>query len=352
MKVLAARGHNLTIFTPQLIKDLENSPNVVQYYFVKSYEIFRKNVDPLMFLAEINDCPIITSSALNAGFMIHGLMGNDINPALYSETGHLSFLNRNLNIMKRIESLLFSIYFMIVIIFSKNNKKLQNQFFIEKPVDIDGILQKRSALLLTNTNVGFGHIRPLMPNTVQVGFMHVEPPKEIKNKNLKEFLDNSTNGIIVMSLGSKADTKSLNLATVNKFLNVFNQTKFNVVWKSHESDQIIPQNVMLCNWLPLADVLAHKNVKLLINHSGLMSSYEAIDREIPMIVFPLAYDHHVNAKMMVHKKIAIELDLNNFSEENLLSAIDEVTKGDFKENVKKLREKVYDQPIKSLDLAV
>ena len=115
----------------------------------------------------------------------------------------------------------------------------------------------------------------------------------------------------------------------------------------------LPSNILAVSWLPLADVLSHKNVKLFITHGGINSVYEAIDREVPMIVFPLAYDQPGNAKMMVNKGIARELDLNTFTEDDLINAINEMmTNEEYLENIKTLKRLVYDQPIKPRELAV
>lgn len=79
---------------------------------------------------------------------------------------------------------------------------------------------------------------------------------------------------------------------------------------------------------------------------------EAIDRTIPMIIIPFLGDQEPNAKRMVLKKVGLHLDLHDLTEEKLKNAIIEMLKPEYKENVEKLRELVYDEPMTSRERAV
>lgn len=413
MKVLIERGHNVTIFTthPQ---DYGDNPNVTQHTFAETVQIHLKYTDMLMYkkkklhwsqilmqyeikafyesgkkemehpemqkliknstdykfdliitecimcpfllLAEVYDCPIVMVASSDAPAMIHGMFGNDVNPLKYSESLALPYIHGKMSILEQINSLIFQTFYELIFnsAFFYGNAALNIEHFghlgwktIKSPTD-------RLALLLTNTNQAFGHIRPLMPNTIQIGYLHVEKPKEIVDLELKKFLDNSENGVVVMALGSRADPRSLGIDNIKKFMSAFNQTSMNVIWKLHEIEKglEVPHNVEIVSWLPLADVLAHPNVKLLIFHGGLLTSYEAIDREVPMIVFPLAYDQFMNARLMAKNGIAMEMDLNDFDGLRLGSAIQEMTKLKYTENIRKMRSLAYNQPINSKDLTI
>ncbi|KAG5679814.1 hypothetical protein PVAND_009352 [Polypedilum vanderplanki] len=408
-KELAARGHNLTIFTTHP-SDYSQFPNVIQHHFNESVKIKQKYMNIIEYkqksmnayktmmhdrnwlgealeaevkhpemqkliknkenykfdviilefliqyfaiLAEIFNCPIIVASAIEPTAYIHGTMGNDVNYAHYPNI-FLPYLHRHLTFSQRINSLSYLIYnlFLFKFYLMPKYRKIHEKYFSNIDKDFEEAFDERAVLMLVNTNVAFGHIRPLMPNTIQVGFLHVEPPKQIQNEKLLTFLDNSKNGVIVMNFGSLSDTKKIRNSTIEKFLKVFNQTKFDVIIKLHKIDQKIPKNVFISDWLPLADVLAHPKVKVFIFHGGLFSAYEAIDREIPMIIFPFAYDQGSNARMLVHNEVAIELDFNTFTEIELLQAIDEMNLEKYKENVKKFKQQVYDQPISNRNLTI
>ena len=194
-----------------------------------------------------------------------------------------------------------------------------------------------------------------MSNTVRVGFLHVEPPKELPEGDVKKFIENSPQDVIVMTFGSHDNMREMSRDKKLKFLKVFSEIKFSVIWKfEYEDEELeVPANVHLAKWLPLADALAHPKVKIFITHGGLNSAFEAIDREVPMIVFPLSYDQPGNAKMMVKNGIALELDLNTFTEAQLSAAIHEISSNSsYKESVKQLKRLAYDQPMAPRELAV
>lgn len=70
--------------------------------------------------------------------------------------------------------------------------------------------------------------------------------------------------------------------------------------------------------------LAHKNVKAIWNHGGLLSTQEAVWEGIPLIVTPFFLDHKSNAKIILAKGIGIHLDFKILSTESVLHAIEEV----------------------------
>jgi len=413
MQILLDEGHTVTVFSTHP-HDYKNHPNVTHYVFEESIRIHSKHTDMLMYrkkklhysqimlqheahayyeaakyemehpelqkmiknssdyhfdlviaecvvctsfmYAEVFDCPIAIVSAIDAPYMIHSMMGNDVNPFKHTESLFLPYIHGKMSALQKIDSFLFQMFYELIFncVNIYNNARLNIEHFshlgmrsIRTPTD-------RLGLLMTNTNQAFGHVRALMPHTIQIGYLHVERPKKITDLELKQFLDNSTNGVIIKALGSTVNTKSLGIENVKKFLDIFSKTNMNVLWKLDEIDEglEIPHNVKIVSWLPLADALAHPNVKLLIFHGGIFTAYEAIDRGIPMITFPLAFDQFMNARLMNSKGIAIEMNLNNFKEFELISAIQEMTKPKYAANVRKMRSLAYDQPINNRDLIV
>ncbi|CAG9804987.1 unnamed protein product [Chironomus riparius] len=413
LEILAEEGHNLTIFTSHP-HDYGDNPNVTQHLFTESNKIHIEHTDMLMYkqkkinyvemslfhdlkahylsvrkemehpeiqrliknssnyqfdlvivecficpfllFSEIYDCPVSMLSATEIGGMAHALFGNDANILKYPESLILPYQHGKLTFNEKINSVVFKIYqelifnpvyiFLSVIINYNHFLHLGMKAF-EPP-------SNRLSLLMLNTNHAVGHVRPMMPHSIQIGFTHVEKPKPIKDLELKKFLDMSSNGVIVKALGSRVSGKKLGTDVINKFLNSFKTSNMSVLWKLDgiEDSVKVPKNVKIVSWLPLADVLAHPNVKLLIFHGGIFSLYEAIDRGVPMIAFPLTYDQPVNARILVDKGIGMEMDLNNFDEFELSAAIQEMTKPKYIANLRKVRSLAYDQPISNRDLIV
>jgi len=413
MQILLDEGHTVTVFSTHP-HDYKNHPNVTQYVFEESIKIHSKYTDMLMYrkkklhysqimlqheakayyeaaqhemshpelqrmiknssdyhfdlvigecvvcssllFAEVYDCPVAIVSAIDAPYMIHSMMGNDVNPFKHTESLFLPYIHGQMSALQKIDSLLFQLFYELIFncVNNYNNLRVNYNHFAQLGIKSLKGPDDRIGLLMTNTNQAFGHVRALMPHSIQIGYVHVEKPKEITDLEVKEFLDKSTNGVIIKALGSTVNTKSLGIENVQKFLNVFSKINMNVLWKLDEVDEglEIPHNVKIVSWLPLADVLAHPNVKLLIFHGGIFTAYEAIDRGVPMIIFPLAYDQFMNARQMASKGIAMEMDLNNFDEFELISAIQEISNPKYAANVRKMRSLAYDQPISNRELIV
>ncbi|KAG5668850.1 hypothetical protein PVAND_016772 [Polypedilum vanderplanki] len=188
MKQLLLRGHNLTIFTSHLF-NYDNFSNVIQHHFTDSLKISNRNTNMLeykqknlnwfqidqrelktfyettkseilhpemqkiiknnegqkfdliiieccfchlIFLAEIYDCPVIYFGASDVSFVWHGLMGNDVNPALYSDFQLIPFLHRYLTFFERVQSLFrtFIIILKTAFITMDDENKKENTFQI------------------------------------------------------------------------------------------------------------------------------------------------------------------------------------------------------------------------------
>lgn len=410
VKELAVRGHKLTILTTDLIK-LENS-NVTQidlhnttydirrklFNFVKFKEskmseinfiktfynlqihymdaqLSHSNVKSLikdrskydfdvvifehlnyltyLAFAELYDCPAIGFVSLDPFNQVHESHGNEANPMLHSEF-FFPYENGKLSFRERWNSLK---YYLTVKLFIDPLQKFKMKRLVEKhfPTVKSSMqeLQGRIQLLMTNTNPVMGFIRPILPNTIQLGFMHIEPPKPLPEGKLKYFIDNSKNGVILMSLGSNVQSKDINSDNLNTIVQVFGSLDFDVVWKFEaETLPNKPENVMILNWLPQADLLAHPKIKLFITQGGQQSMEEAIDRMVPMVVVPFLGDQDTNAKKMVKRGIGYHLEYHTLTQGKFIEAINEMLKPKYKENIRKLRELINDQPMTSRERAV
>lgn len=408
VKDLAARGHHLTVLTTDAIKI--DSPNVTQINLHDSYEVFKEInfvefkesggneetmmtafmpvllkvvenqlshpevkdiienrdnqtfdvviIEHLFYLstlafAEIYDCPIIGITSLDTMSTAHEAIGNEANPVIHPEI-FFPFRHGQLTFSERWKSLKFYLRQLFVL-----NDEYERDYTVQIRKHFPTVkasiksMRERIQLLMTNTHPAMGFIRPILPNTIQLGFMHIEPPKPLANGELKTFLDNATNGVIYMSLGSNVKSKDLSPETLEIFLNVFGNSTFNVLWK-FEADNLPnkPENVMISKWLPQSDLLAHPSIKLFITQGGQQSMEEAIDRMIPMIVVPFLGDQDANAKRMVQNGIGQHLELHTLTKSKLHGAITEMLKPMYRENIQKLRELVNDQPITSREKAV
>lgn len=403
MKVLADKNHNLTIFTTHLFE--HTYENVKLVHFNESTRINRETVNqltytkrnilyqaynelklyyrltnqqlgqsemqklikegkksdfdliilecyffcPMMALAEIFDCPIIVLTAIEACSPLVDILGGDTNPAIHPDKTFFHALHGKLTFFERIQAFVVHHGFHL---FYKRIIGTINYFLMRKYLPdftfMQGEIEDRVALIFQNS---LTTVKPILPNIIELNSMHVYPPEPIADGEMKNFLDASQNGVIFMSLGSFARSKDLDSRVIDTLAKTFASLPFEVLWKFEENLRNKSDNVMISSWLPQADILAHPNLKLFITHGGLMSTQEAIDREVPMIIFPITYDQPSNANELVDKGVACKMNLYTLTEETLREAIDEMMKPRYRSKIRELRRLLQDHPMTSREKA-
>lgn len=408
VKDLSARGHHLTILTVNHIN--ENYPNVTEIFLDGSYDenhvnyaetkeekwsmlsLFsavyqttvkrsrsqlshpevRKLIDnsqnekfdlilleylyqhPLIYFAEIYDCPIVAVSSMEVTSFVHSVMGNYVNFMIHPEI-FFKFEHGKLSLLERIESLVLNSVISLAMIPGLSIVgHLTRHYFPNVTASIPEVEHKRIEFLLQNANPILGATRPVTHNTIMLGNLHIEPPKPVEN-DLLSILDTSINGVIYVSFGSNIKTAHMSRDSMSIFVNTFKRLKYDILWKldgHHEELLENATNIFVSKWYPQSDLLAHKNVKLFITHCGLMSLEEAIDREVPMVAVPFLFDQHQNAYTVRNEKIGVHVEYDSITEDVLYDAILEATKSEYKENIRQLKALMYDFPMKSRDKAV
>lgn len=123
-------------------------------------------------------------------------------------------------------------------------------------------------MLLWNCHPALGFIRPIVPTTIQLGFLHIQAQKPLPHE-WQTYLDSSKHGVIYFSFGTNVKTTNLKGGTVGMLLETFKQLKYDVLWKSESDDsEGMPSNVKTTSWVPQQDLLGEliflskTNVKL------------------------------------------------------------------------------------------
>lgn len=308
---------------------------------------------PMISFGKLFDCPMIGFSAIGISIPVHELLGNAANPVLHPEI-IFPFQHGRLKFTERLVSFIYyiSVKFLLQPIFENIGMYQVSKYF---PM-LSGLTladaENKLDLIFVNTNPVLDYVRPITPNTIQLGFMHIKPPKPVTGE-LKKLLDSSEHGVIYMSLGSNVKSKDLSDGAKSIFINVFRKLNYDVLWK-FEEDLLTNKsdNVVISKWFPQSDLLAHPNVKIFITQGGLMSLEEAIDREMPMISIPFLIDQYQNALKVQDEGLGKRLNLEDLTEESLHEAIVEVMKPQYRENVKQFKRLAYDQPMTSREKAV
>ncbi|KAF5289137.1 hypothetical protein FQR65_LT02027 [Abscondita terminalis] len=203
-----------------------------------------------------------------------------------------------------------------------NQNKLLKKYFPNAP-HLDDLYYNIS-LLLVNSHVSITDVAPSLPNIIHIAGAHVRDPKPLPS-DLKEFLDNAKDGVILFSMGSNLKSKDLSKDKLNAFLKVFSTLKQKVLWK-WEDDNLSnkPDNVKISSWLPQQDILAHPNVVLFITHGGLMSTIEAVHNGVPVLGIPVFSDQGLNMVIAEQAGYAKHIFYKQLNEDNFGTVLNEL----------------------------
>ncbi|KAF9423652.1 hypothetical protein HW555_000978 [Spodoptera exigua] len=215
-----------------------------------------------------------------------------------------------------------------------------------------GELFKNVHMLYLNVHPVFEGIRPVPPNVVYMGGLHQNPVKELP-KDLKNYLDNSKNGVIYVSFGTNVLSDQLP-NKIEDMVKVLSRLPYDVLFK-WDYDELPgqPKNIRVSKWLPQSDLLRHPKIKLFITQGGLQSTDEAITAGVPLIGLPMLGDQWFNVERYEYHRIGMRIDWDTFTEEKFENAVNKII-GDesYRQNVVKLQTLIHDQPMRPLERAI
>ena len=188
-------------------------------------------------------------------------------------------------------------------------------------------------------------VRPSIPNLFDLGRI-MGRPSNLSNisPEMNDFIKKSPKGFIMVSFGSWLDKLPEEIMT--KFLDAFASVDYSVIWKVSEIPNVKPNNIMFSKWIPQNDLLGHPKIKAFITHCGVSGTIETTYHGVPIVGFPLGIDQTFNAQLLSRRQVGVIMDITNFSPDDLLSAIINVTKdgNEFDKNIKKLSAILKDMP--------
>lgn len=209
----------------------------------------------MMFSYKFN-CPLVVAFSTDAPNSLHEMAGNFAHPLIHP-TSTLPF-DSPLDLFERIASV-FGYFAEAIIgkIYAEHNTKLARKYLGEAIPAVPQISTEKASLFIFYLNSAFGILRPMLPVTVALGGgTHVEAPKPLPT-DLKQFLDNATEGAVYFSLGSNVFSKNLPLEKRKMILEALAELPFKVLWKFEADDlEEKPKNVKIAKWVPQPDVLS------------------------------------------------------------------------------------------------
>lgn len=127
-----------------------------------------------------------------------------------------------------------------------------------------------------------------------------------------------------MNLGP-AITDSQAKTLMDAFVNL----PLKVLWMYKEKNNLVPlKNVLIKNYVPQQDVLAHKNVKACLLQADIMSVEEAIVNRVPMLVVPFTAEEIMNVKRIEDEGLGLAIGIEYFDSKEILNKLVDVAKTD------------------------
>lgn len=180
-----------------------------------------------------------------------------------------------------------------------------------------------SALLFVNGNEFLDSVRPLPSKVIQIGGVGLSKPPILSNQWI-EMAHKGNKGFILFSLGTAAPTLAISEQNKRKIIQAFTQfPDYHFIVKADREDEIFrnlslqTSNVDVVPWIPQTSLLAHPNIKLFITHGGYNSILESSLNGVPMLVMPLFFDQHFNAKTVEYRGIGRALRPKELSDDIL-----------------------------------
>lgn len=278
---------------------------------------------PLFMAQKVFDATVIGFGTLEMFPMLQSAMGHVIHPILHPF--YIYSTPTSMNIFDRIMMIYFDIYhrYWQEFEFLPQCDRLIRKYFPDSGTTSKELLHSMD-FAIEGISPVLGNIRPMVPNTIQIGFLHIKDPKPLPS-DLQKYLDQSENGVIYLSFGSNVKSAELKPEIRQIIIETLKDLPYDVLWK-FENDSLPhkPENVRIEKWLPQQDVLAHKNIKLFITQGGMQSMEETIDRGVPVVAIPFFNDQTANAKKIEGFGIGKRLDLEDLTVDSLKSKIFEV----------------------------
>ncbi|XP_025195624.1 UDP-glucuronosyltransferase 1-5-like [Melanaphis sacchari] len=208
--------------------------------------------------------------------------------------------------------------------------------------------EHRHTMMFVNTHLSIEPGRPMGPNVLEIGGIHLNRPLKPLPKHLEDVMNNSNEfGVIVLTFGSLVAMDTLPDYVLKAFKTVLSKLPQTIIWK-YEDDHMPdkPENVILCKWLPQRAILQHPNVKLFISHGGMSGVYEVVDAGVPVLGIPLFCDQPRNIQNLVNLGMALSIEINSLTRTTLSEAINRLIKDQsFSENAKRVSSLFRDRPM-------
>ncbi|XP_030378353.1 UDP-glucuronosyltransferase 3A1-like [Scaptodrosophila lebanonensis] len=217
-------------------------------------------------------------------------------------------------------------------------------------------LAKRTLISLVNSHPAIDYAEALPPSIIEVGGMQIRKANPL-SPELETFVREGRQGAVLFSLGTNMQPRDVDKQTVRIIVEAFRQLpEYNFLWKfdaEYLREIRMPKNVLVSNFLPQRDILAHDALRAFVSHCGGLSSQEATWHGVPLVGIPLFLDQHRNLRQSLNADVAVQVDYLSMTTQDLIYAIKEATENEQIAAAMQARSARFrDNPITPLKLAV
>ncbi|XP_033166996.1 UDP-glucuronosyltransferase 2B14 [Drosophila mauritiana] len=187
----------------------------------------------LGFAKKVN-APVIVVATMPPNQLLNPLIGNPLEVAYVPSMSDSVEKGKGMSFRQRLavysSSLSFEIFNFVT---QRRCKKLYKELFGDDPTmpEYSEMLKNTSLIFFASHAASEGPIRPNVPAAIEIGGIQVKDTPDPLPQNMAEFLGNATDGAILLSLGSNVKGSHLKPDTVVKMFNVLSKLKQRVIWK-------------------------------------------------------------------------------------------------------------------------
>ncbi|XP_059155310.1 UDP-glucuronosyltransferase 1A8-like [Physella acuta] len=252
--------------------------------------------------------------------------------------------NNRMNFYERLTSTLRTLLELSYDVFSDSD--IVTRIAPEKPYTTVGDIILKAEIFIAELDHILDYPRPMLPNTKLIGGSSVSEPKPLIGE-FKQFVDETTNGIVVVSFGSKDMTFPVDI--LKTLSSAFKQLEYDVIWKVNITSPA-PNKILTSHWIPQNDLLGHPKTKVFVSHCGKNGQYEALYHAVPILCLPIYGDQFYNSERIRVKSFGLIGDVRKITTEELTSSIKELAHDNkYKRNIEKaskLFKELYKVPSK------
>ncbi|KAH8404801.1 hypothetical protein KR222_003850, partial [Zaprionus bogoriensis] len=338
---------NVEVMYDPRVKDLyENKDNkfdlVMIGYFMNNFQ---------MGIAHKLRVPVVIASSMFQWEIFDNMLGNPRGLS-YIPTVDLQIeRGRPLNFRERLYNLI-SAGFQRIFTYQidRDNAQAYNDLYGDDPAmpEYEELNRNVSLIFFNSHALSEGPIRPNLPGAIEVGGIQIKEKPDPLPQDMADFINNSTDGTILLSLGSNMRGSFIKPDTIQKMFNVLSKLKQRVIWKWEDLDKTPGKsdNILYSAWVPQDDILAHPKVILFINHAGRGGITESQYHGKPMLSLPIFGDQPGNAQKMVFDGFGRSMSLLTLEEQPFRENILEVLNNpDYTQRVRAFSALFRDRPL-------